>query len=53
MVGSFITLVGTRWGAENVTYKIGSKRFQSPDIDVVALSEIDNLYLKNTEDQCM
>lgn len=51
--GSCITSVGTRWGAENVTDKTGSKRFHSADIDVVALSEIDNLYLKNTEDQCM
>lgn len=44
---------GNQVGVENVTDKTGSKRFHSADIDVVALSEIDNLYLKNTEDQCM
>ena len=51
--GSCITSVGTRWGEENVTDKTGSKRSQLADIDVVALSDIDNVHLQNTEYQSM
>ncbi|MDD2957123.1 MAG: ATP-binding protein [Lachnospiraceae bacterium] len=38
---SFITNVGTWWGAETVTDDNGKKRNQSTDIDVVGISEID------------
>lgn len=37
----FITSVGTWWGTENISAGKGEKRYQSADIDIVALSEID------------
>lgn len=37
----FITSVGTWWGTENISAEKGEKRYQSADIDIVALSEID------------
>ena len=40
--GCFITSVGTWWGVENIKDKHGNMRTQSVDIDVVALSEVDN-----------
>lgn len=39
--GGIMTNVGTWWGVENVTDVSGSRRTQSADIDVVAISDID------------
>ena len=39
--GCFITSVGMWWGVGNITEKDGEVRAQSADIDVVALSEVD------------
>lgn len=39
--GGFITRVGTWWGVENIADSNGSRRAQSADIDVVAISDID------------
>lgn len=39
--GGILTNVGTWWGAENIIEADGSRRTQSADIDVVAISDID------------
>lgn len=40
--GCFITSVGSWWGTETIVNDDGKKKGQSADIDVVALSEIEN-----------
>lgn len=39
--GGFLTRVGTWWGTENIIDEDGSRRVQSADIDIVAVSDID------------
>lgn len=39
--GGFMTRVGTWWGAETLIDADGSRRAQSADIDVVAISDVD------------